>query len=774
MNATKNRIGWWLTLGAAVITSVLWGPVLVGQRVLVAGDILYGVLPWAGSVSAHTPANRLVSDVVVTTLAWQTVLHNAFWQGHLPLWNPYALSGSPLLANDQTGAFFPLTLATLPFSPAHAISLVMIAKLWIAGLGTAFFLRQLGAGAKAAAFGAVAFASSSYIVIWLGYPNGMVAALLPLGFASVEWYLRAGRPQALALLALDIGLMFLVGHAPSEAHLLGALGAYAAVRISARRLHRWRGLAGLMAAGLSGLLLGAVQVLPFIEALRLGVTFNLRQGQHAGEGHLGITNLATWITPNSHGNPAIDGLVGRLPNFSESTGFAGVAALVLSGFGGWYLWRRQRSAAVALVGLLLVCVGIVYGPLSPIAGRLPILAVSNNARLISVICLCVAVLGGLGVEFVLSGPRRASRAGIALALTGGAGLLALTGAWILWFRLRGGVDSLVPPIHSNIGFWVIVGAVSFVAALSLVIAGRWGGVPDVATAGIMVLALAEAMLFAFPFNPLTPPAEVPPPSEAMDWLRSHAGSGSVAASYPAMIPESATLYGLHDVGGYDLVVTPRVVAYWTAADPGFQFRDNHTNLSRPAAKWLAAAGVTEILAPGDEAIPGTVKTFAGEGVTIGAVPAARPFAYAAEKPVVVPDPAAAAAAMRPDPLAVVAVERCCAADGEAVVRVLSRADDTVKLHVDARAPATVVVGQAYYPGWEARVDGRPVEIQAANILFQSVQVPAGSHEVVLRYQPASFGLGAALSLLGAIGVLGLAFLERVRRAIRGRPPAALA
>jgi hypothetical protein len=251
----------------------------------------------------------------------------------------------------------------------------------------------------------------------------------------------------------------------------------------------------------------------------------------------------------------------------------------------------------------------------------------------------------------------------------------------------------------------------------------------------------------------------------VDWLRAHVGDGYVAAAFPALIPESASLYGLRDVGGYDLVVTPRTVAYWTAADPGFEFRDNHTNLSRPNGPWLAAAGVSAVIVPGDVVLPGTSLGFQGEGVSIDTVANPRPFAYAARQTVAVADKAAAAEAMRADPQGPVAVEGdCCGgSQGTATVRVLERGDGLVRLRVDADAATTVVVGQEVYPGWKADVDGAPADIRPANILFQSVRVPAGKHELTLRYAPQSFLLGGILTLLGLTAIAGLLVLDRVRR-----------
>jgi uncharacterized membrane protein YfhO len=92
--------------------------------------------------------------------------------------------------------------------------------------------------------------------------------------------------------------------------------------------------------------------------------------------------------------------------------------------------------------------------------------------------------------------------------------------------------------------------------------------------------------------------------------------------------------------------------------------------------------------------------------------------------------------------------------------VLERDDGVVRLKVEAAAPTTVVIGQAFYPGWQAQLDGNQTTIRPANILFQSVQVPAGTHDLTLRYQPTSFTIGVLLSVLGIAGLLGLVALDR--------------
>jgi hypothetical protein len=87
----------------------------------------------------------------------------------------------------------------------------------------------------------------------------------------------------------------------------------------------------------------------------------------------------------------------------------------------------------------------------------------------------------------------------------------------------------------------------------------------------------------------------------------------------------------------------------------------------------------------------------------------------------------------------------------------------VELTAMLRSPGLVVVADMYYPGWNLTVDGRPAEILRTNRAMRGVVLPAGTHRLVFRYDPSSFRLGIALSLLGLTALAALvawAFRER--------------
>ncbi len=103
------------------------------------------------------------------------------------------------------------------------------------------------------------------------------------------------------------------------------------------------------------------------------------------------------------------------------------------------------------------------------------------------------------------------------------------------------------------------------------------------------------------------------------------------------------------------------------------------------------------------------------------------------------------------------------ADANASVEVLARHANAAHLRVDAgTGNGWLVVAEAHAPGWHATVDGRPAEIAIANLAFQAIAIPPGSHEVSLEYRPWAMTAGLPLALLGALLGLGVIALEQRR------------
>jgi hypothetical protein len=97
------------------------------------------------------------------------------------------------------------------------------------------------------------------------------------------------------------------------------------------------------------------------------------------------------------------------------------------------------------------------------------------------------------------------------------------------------------------------------------------------------------------------------------------------------------------------------------------------------------------------------------------------------------------------------------ADGQA--RLLSSRVSPSECVFETRTGSStmLVVAQAYYHCWRARVDGRPVPLWQANFAYQALEVPPGAHEVRLEYADRAFHTGAVISVTALLLCLGAGF-----------------
>jgi hypothetical protein len=96
-------------------------------------------------------------------------------------------------------------------------------------------------------------------------------------------------------------------------------------------------------------------------------------------------------------------------------------------------------------------------------------------------------------------------------------------------------------------------------------------------------------------------------------------------------------------------------------------------------------------------------------------------------------------------------------------RVVRETPAEISVRVRAEREALLVLGDNYYPGWRAYVNGRERKIHPANVAFRAVRVPPGEHLVRFAYEPGSVRLGLLLTGLGVVITIGIAVGMLLRR-----------
>ncbi len=88
--------------------------------------------------------------------------------------------------------------------------------------------------------------------------------------------------------------------------------------------------------------------------------------------------------------------------------------------------------------------------------------------------------------------------------------------------------------------------------------------------------------------------------------------------------------------------------------------------------------------------------------------------------------------------------------GSSELSLISYAPERVVIRVRTEQPGFLVLKDAYYPGWQAQVNGAPVEIYPTNALFRGVPAPAGENEIIFSYRPHAWQTGLRISLAGGL------------------------
>ena len=87
----------------------------------------------------------------------------------------------------------------------------------------------------------------------------------------------------------------------------------------------------------------------------------------------------------------------------------------------------------------------------------------------------------------------------------------------------------------------------------------------------------------------------------------------------------------------------------------------------------------------------------------------------------------------------------------------------MRLRVRATTPADclVVINESFYPYWRATVDGQPADLLRVSTGLMGLELPAGKHEIALRYEPPRrYAVAGLVSLVALVAGLALALRSK--------------
>ncbi len=662
-----------------------------------------------------------------------------FHQGHFPLWDPSIWAGQSLLGQTQPGPLFPLNLLflLLPLKAGY-IQAQFLNWYWVllhalAALACYALCRDWGRSHQASILAAIGFGCGGFLgtVAWLDVAAG--AIFTPLVFLYISRSVGGQkRWGSAALSGLFLGLAWLCGH--HEVPLLVSLLVIAV----------WMGLAwsdrrsiGLAAVSLAVTgLVAALQLVPTIE-------FGLLSKRWVGvTDPVGWNDTIPYTIATVYSMPAKGILQTFLPSadrYADCAPFLGLAIVGMALLGlaaaGTEIRVRWVAAATALALLFAL------GAATPLHGTLySLLPGVGKARIpvraIHIFNLGLCVLAAYGLDGFLAG-----KWGRGARLLG-RGLLLLGIVTIGWAIGNPGLDDRL--LLS--GFLAIALAVWALFRLPGA-AAIWIGVAVIEMHGVTSATYSskhrdDQNRFSRMLDADRDIAEFLRAQEQQAPVRLDVKNTDVPMNF-------GDYHGVDMLGGYMAGLPENLIR-----------AETHTERSK------TVLAVTHYLekAPDRE---GQIALYAGRsGIKVFKNPETRPRAWSVHEAIGVSSLAELRDRLQVKPLDVhrqtvllgetPALESC---DGDAV-RILSRSPNRIRIRADMKCAGMVILGDAFYPGWEATVDGAPVMIWEAYGFVRGVVAPAGAHQIEMRFRPGSLYVGGALFVLGLLLTAGLAASRR--------------
>jgi hypothetical protein len=103
------------------------------------------------------------------------------------------------------------------------------------------------------------------------------------------------------------------------------------------------------------------------------------------------------------------------------------------------------------------------------------------------------------------------------------------------------------------------------------------------------------------------------------------------------------------------------------------------------------------------------------------------------------------------------------APGLGRVQALSYRPSAIALLTHSTSTALLIAADAYYPGWEARIDGIPTRWYIADVAFRGIRLPAGDHRIEMRFAPHVLYGSALVSMAALLIVAGVALKPAISK-----------
>ncbi|MBN1369675.1 MAG: YfhO family protein [Dehalococcoidaceae bacterium] len=672
--------------------------------------------------------------------------YSALSEGSFPYWNSMILSGYPLAANPQFGLFYPPSILFLFLPPATAFGLSFLLHVFLGGSFMYLLAKHLGLERICAFFTALVFIFGAFITshIYAGHYSMICAAVwLPLLFLLFDTALQKNSTAWGLAAGTALGMQILAGHIQITYICLIGLGAYLAYQVffflGEKQFHRIAKPAGILAiAVITGILISAVQFFPAYEYSLYttragGLDYSTATSFSLNPGLLSLMVSNPWSGPVSFWSDFF-----AYP-FWEYCTYFGIMPLVLCAVA---VFSRNKTRQVKFFILLsaaalLIATGKYFPPYWLLYKLAP--GFDNfrvPARFVLLFSFSAAMLSGFGMAYVRSrlfgeNVKTAERVIIITFLFG----LVAAGAAML-------------PVHTfsavRIGLAVLGGLLlTSAAVLYARFKNRFKG--KLFDITVIAFTLANLWFLHMPYIDSNPVSEIYQDEPFIVFLQEHARGYRVYDPEGIVTKNRLMSMGIAEINGYEATVLNHYSGF--LGDNAGRTGTNYLSVS--AARGIQELGiklnllnVKYVISSSELLTGGFEPAYSDSSVNIYRNIDALPRAFM--------------------------VSNIQLADSDENVPVLSEPAEVeiieygphkISMRASCEEPGFLLLSEAWYPAWQASVDGEPGEVLQAFDALMAVSLQPGTHTVEFTYRSRAFEVGVVTSVAG-ICLVSIVFIYR--------------
>jgi len=685
--------------------------------------------------------NFLITDPVRQQIPWRSLVTGIEKNLQLPLWNPYNFAGSPLLANSQSAAFYPLNILFyfLPFTISW--SLLILFQPLLAGIFLYLYLRNLKLSKISCLLGSIAFSFSGFFVAWLEWGTILNVALwLPLILLAIDKIYVNSKFKLFGwalIFIFSFVFAFFAGHLQTFFYLALFVFAYFLARWF-QYTNKLKTLALFIILNSIFIILILPQFIPTIKFIALSArNLDLPNWQTNLGWFIPWQNLIQFLAPDFFGNPATLNYYG-IWNYGEFIGYVGMLPLIMAFLALFFRRDKKTLFFGSAFFLSLIFALPTFLAKIPFQFNIPFISTAQPTRLLFITDFSLSILAAFGLDYFISVKNKKQ---IVFVLMGF--LILFIGLWSFVLVLHDNIISKTDLIVGKQNLILPTALFALISALlfALVFYSR-KKVKLFLLIILLLVTIFDLFRFAWKFEPFTNGQYFFPSNSVVKFLQNQKGEFRIMATDSRIIPPNfSAMYKIQTLDGYDPLYLQRFGELMVAVkrdkpDISAPFGFNRIITPQdPSSKIIDLLGVKYVLSLDKINNPKLKPVFTDGVIGIYENKAVFPRAFFVKNSLTAGSNQESMDLLFSNykslsQTAVVENVQNFKNDWTlGQVNIVSYEPTKVKLETNNKGEGFLVLTDSYYPTWHAKIDGKETTIYPTDYNFRGIIVPKGQHVI---------------------------------------------